>query len=247
MIFEFDLGNSRLKWRLVDAEGGLVATGAAPARADAMAATIAELPAPRRVRGDSVASAQLTQAWLAAVQVRWGLQAELAQSGSSCAGVSNGYREPQRLGADRWLALVAAYKQYQRAVLVVDAGSALTLDLVDDQGQHKGGYIVPGRSLLSESLQLATAGVRFDQVPELASIAPGNDTAGAVSNGSLLALFGTVIAAVAQSRSVLGADFEVVLTGGDGKWLQMQLEQAGEVAGHYCADLVLDGLRWVVP
>lgn len=265
MILEFDLGNSRFKWRLLAEaqegrqpadpykEGGarpgsavVIAGGAVEADIAAMRQVMVELGAPpRRVRGSSVASAQMEDALTQAVRSQWGIDIELAGSAAECAGVRNGYRDPARLGVDRWLALVAAYRRRGQAVLVVDAGSALTMDLVDAGGCHLGGYITPGRRLLLEGLRSSTARVRF-AAADLRADGPGRDTAAAVEGGVRIALRGALREAMEIAVSRLG-DFDLVLTGGDVDWLLHGAELQGASRAERVPDLVMDGLRWAVP
>src|SRR4029077_2103024 len=76
-------------------------------------------------------------------------------------GVRNGYAETWRLGADRWVAMLGAHARYPgRALWVVDVGTALTVDLLDEHGRHRGGLLVPGPALMVESLLRRTAGIR---------------------------------------------------------------------------------------
>jgi len=80
---------------------------------------------------------------------------------AEAAGVRNGYKEPWRLGADRWAALIGARHEYPgRALCIVSIGTAMTIDLLAGNGQHRGGIITPGPLLMIESLLEHTAGVR---------------------------------------------------------------------------------------
>ncbi len=61
-----------------------------------------------------------------------------------CAGVTSAYQQPQRLGVDRWLALLGGYSMGVTDAMIIDAGSAITVDLLKKDGQHLGGAILPG-------------------------------------------------------------------------------------------------------
>lgn len=122
------------------------------------------------------------------------------------------YDMPERLGIDRWLALLPL--RDQSSAIVVDAGTAFTLDVLK-HGRHIGGYILPGLSLQRDVLAQQTAAVQFARA-ELADISLGLNTAACVGHGSLRAL-------VALTESVL-ADYPLasrkpVLTGGDAEFL----------------------------
>ena len=243
MILEFDIGNSALKWRLLDESARVVERGLVPAGdgLDGIPVSVAV----DRVRLASVADAQVTDAIAAQVKARWGRVAEVASTGRECAGLKNSYREPARMGVDRWLAMLAAYHRYRRAVLVVDAGTALTLDFVDDSGQHAGGYILPGQQLTQRSLLTETRRVRFSE-PGEAELAPGCSTAAAVRNGAWLALGASADYAARQSRQRWCDDFALVITGGDGALLANGLADSGQ-ASQLVPDLVFDGLAIALP
>ena len=66
--------------------------------------------------------------------------------------VKNGYREPSSLGVDRWMVVLAAYHRCSGTALVIDLGTAITLDYIRSDGQHLGGYIVPGTHLSQRAL-----------------------------------------------------------------------------------------------
>jgi type III pantothenate kinase len=77
--------------------------------------------------------------------------------------VVNAYTEPKRLGIDRWLGVLAAYHHFQSDLVLVDAGTALKVDVVAANGQHEGGYIVPGMALMESSLIDNTGRIRFSE------------------------------------------------------------------------------------
>jgi type III pantothenate kinase len=79
-------------------------------------------------------------------------------------GVRNGYEDPSLLGVDRWLAVIGAYHRVRGACVVADIGTAATIDVVAADGQHGGGFIVPGPALMVASLVSGTSdlGVRHE-------------------------------------------------------------------------------------
>jgi type III pantothenate kinase len=87
------------------------------------------------------------------------------KSKSIQAGISNSYEQPERMGIDRWLAMIASYKLVDnKGIVVVDAGSALTIDVVNQKGIHQGGYIVPGMAMAQSALFSNTEQVkRYDE------------------------------------------------------------------------------------
>ncbi|NNE38037.1 MAG: type III pantothenate kinase, partial [Gammaproteobacteria bacterium] len=71
----------------------------------------------------------------------WGLVPEFIDVCDKVSGVTNGYKYVDQLGVDRWMAIIAAWNIVQNNVMVVDIGSAMTIDLVNKEGVHLGGYI----------------------------------------------------------------------------------------------------------
>ena len=167
---------------------------------------------------------------------------EFAAATAELAGVTSGYEAPARLGVDRWLALVAAWNAARQAVVVVDLGTAATLDFVTADGRHLGGYIVPGLGLMAAALARDTAGVRVagDLAPHLG---PGRNTAQAVRRGSTAMLLDFIEASVGRFADTGDGAPEVFLTGGDAEPLAGRLPFGVRVE----PDLVLDGLALALP
>jgi type III pantothenate kinase len=138
------------------------------------------------------------------------------------------------MGVDRWLAMLAAWQRLHAAVCVVDAGSALTIDLVDSSGQHSGGYIIPGSFLMERALLLDTGRVRFAEQVEY-GLAPGVSTAQAVRHGIALAQVGAVGLAIDRADQPM----QLVFTGGGAQQLRDLLGRDGELV----PELVFDGLE----
>ena len=230
MILQIDLGNSAMKWRFCE-EASIMDRGSLPV-SDGL--VIPELPeAPADVWIASVAGPAANEALTELVSRAWQLSPWFAESTSSACGLTNSYREPERMGVDRWLAMIAAWARLRSAVCVVDAGSALTIDFLDDGGLHRGGYILPGIAMMERSLLGETARVRFGEAPR-DSMSPGTSTEAAVFNGLQLGQVGAIDTALRRC----GEDCAVVFTGGNGH-TAMQLLGCG---GEYVEDLVLDGL-----
>ncbi len=147
----------------------------------------------------------------------------------------NGYVPPGHLGVDRWMALIAARARTREPVIVVSAGTALTVDALDDTGRFIGGVIVPGRVLMRQALLSGTARVR---------VQPGylRDfpvcTEDAVESGLIRALLGTIRAQHDGLAALTGGPPRCLLTGGDAPELLAHLE--GRV--QHVPALVLEGV-----
>jgi type III pantothenate kinase len=161
------------------------------------------------------------------------------------AGVRNGYEQYERLGLDRWLALVGAYQQVRQACLVLDLGTAVTSDFVDADGRHLGGFICPGVPLMRNQLRTHTRRTRYDDrlaKQAIQSLAPGRSTAEAVERGCSLMLQGFVRTQLDMARDYWGGRFVVFLTGGDASLVVNMLPDARVVP-----DLVFIGLAIACP
>ncbi|NQD38394.1 type III pantothenate kinase [Permianibacter sp. IMCC34836] len=233
-----DVGNTRIKWQL-DSADGVIAGAALHGSGDTLAAAPiwAELPARTEVWVASVASATLRAqidalcAQAGCASVHW------AVSAAHMGGLHNSYAEPARLGVDRWLAMLAAWREACGPVVVIDAGSAITVDWVDEHGRHRGGHIVPGVSLLEQALRRGTAAVRAE--PQTSrSVSPGVSTDQAVNQG-VLAMAAGYLRYVLTEAWPGCASARLLLCGGDGPLLEPFLPRPAS----WRAQLVLDGLR----
>lgn len=240
MILEFDVGNTRCKWRLLD-QDICVERG----ELELLASNFHLLPinpAIERIRAACVGGAGLESQLQSWASEKLGLACEFARTQATTAGLTNSYAEPCKMGVDRWLASIAAYHKYQSAVLVVDLGSALNAEVVDQAGQHLGGYIIPGAGLMQRALLLGTEQVRFED--ELSpNLYPGKSTAEAVSYGIAVALVGATKQIIEQAGQYLPAGFNIVLTGGGAGVVRPYLPDNVD----WQPDLVMDGLRWLLP
>lgn len=236
MILDIDVGNSSVKWRLRGSNG---AEQSGRFGHDEVTAGLTRLNSARlaKIRVCSVVASvtEIIRGWGEAN----GKEVRVAAVKDGAGGIRCGYRDPARLGIDRWLAMLAARQRCQAAILVIDAGTALTADLVDADGFHLGGYIVPGLAAMTKALGDHTWGVRVDRAAS-ASVDPGRATEEAVNHGCLLAALGLVEALLA--RHGVGSVF---LTGGDAEPLARVLRLGDNRQGLeiiVAPNLVLDGL-----
>jgi len=149
----------------------------------------------------------------------------VAKTSQHACGVECAYQNPRQLGIDRWLAMIGGYQKMNRetdqAIGIVDVGSAITLDVVDPEGRHLGGHILPGKKLLSESL-LNTANVSIDNnLPASSGFKLGRSTVDCVNFGVEQMMFGYLINSMVASNREYGVN-QWVITGGDsGYWLKL--------------------------
>ncbi|MEW6444817.1 MAG: type III pantothenate kinase [Pseudomonadota bacterium] len=240
-----DAGNSRLKWRLV--ENGRVVSQAAcdhrGRRADeVLAQAWAVLPEAREIFVANVAGDGVRRAIEDHAAHRWpGARLVMLSGRTGAPDVRVAYTDPTRFGIDRLAALVAARALRPGCpVLVVDAGTAVTIDALDARGRHLGGLIMPGRRLLSEALGGGTSalGAALDSRVECADEELQVSTAAGIEAGIRRMLCSGVWGAIAAIQARGEAPFEVILTGGDAA----EVDACGEGAREIRADLVLDGV-----
>jgi type III pantothenate kinase len=220
MILELDCGNSFIKWRVLDVNAGVVVAQGASGTVVDLINEIPDLVGANatHVRLVSVRGDRETDELCMYLSDALGIDVKRASPSAQLGGVVNGYVDHERLGMDRWLAMVGAFQFKRNAMMVIDLGTAITVDLVDSQGMHLGGYIVPGISLLRHQLHTHTRRISYSLEDVAASrcvTAPGRTTAEAVERGCLLMLRGFVSSQILQAEEYLGADFEIYATGGD--------------------------------
>lgn len=246
MILELDCGNSFIKWRVISPDGReRICAGIVDSDDGLFEALAGSGVKVQRCRLVSVRSDAETEQLVTRLKASLGVEVVCAQSSSQVGGVRNGYHDYQRLGLDRWLALLGGYHLGQRACLVVDLGTAVTADFVSADGEHLGGFICPGLPLMRDQLSTHTRRIRYDREVALAALQvlePGRSTAEAVERGCLLMLRGFVAEQLAQARSRFPGGFEVFLTGGDAELVRDAVPEAQVVP-----DLVFVGLAIACP
>jgi type III pantothenate kinase len=225
-----DCGNTRLKWGLRDGDAW-TAQGALPlADAETLDEVLPQRPA--RIVACNVAGADVAQALvLAADRLRAPLA--WAHAHAQQCGVTNGYERPTQLGADRWAALIGAWQLQRGACVVVNAGTATTIDVLDAAGVFLGGLILPGLTLMRAALASGTAALplaegRYRDLP-------GN-TDDAILSGSLHATLGAIERSFRHVAAAPGAC--CLLSGG----AVFELEALLALPSRRIDNLVLEGL-----
>lgn len=229
-----DAGNTVLKWAAVDA--GQWRVHGRSDYADWSSLKV-ELTAGADCFIASVADPE-REATLAALLDEAGLTAVWLKAEAGFGDLENRYREPLQLGVDRWMGLISARERTRDAVLVVSAGTALTIDALSADGVFLGGVIVPGFKLMQQALQQGTA--RVAEVAGEVQTFP-RATADAVHSGILAALCGAIRQQYAQLAEAIGSPPHCLLTGGDAAMLLPHLNLPAELA----PALVLEGIHRV--
>ncbi|GMU42756.1 MAG: type III pantothenate kinase [Xanthomonadales bacterium] len=232
-----DLGNSRLKWAVLDAAGRHDGEPVAHTHAG-LGDLTAMRTAARGAQGAWISSTahSLTQGLIDAVAQTLRCPTNVYASPKEDLGIRSAYDLPHTLGTDRFLAMAGVRAQRSGPFLLVDAGTAMTIDLVDEGGQHLGGLIVPGPALMRDALHRGTAGIRTGEAPRLREFARSTDDA--VWSGGCLACVALVGHAWRHAAMGVGAEVELLLTGGALPLLETHLS----LPHQRLANPVLDGL-----
>lgn len=225
MILLLDLGNTRLKFALLDGDD-FIRRGAFAWDAD-IAHELSALwngwPAPRRIVGASVVDAARETAVAVAAGKAFDLEPTWVRTPAQACGVSNAYAEPQRLGVDRFLAMVDAFAAGRAPCVLASVGTALTLDALDADGRHLGGWIAPGPLLMQQSVLGATAQVRPEHPGTVRDLA--DNTADGLASGCWQACAALVERFVDRAAPQLGGAPRLTLGGGDADVLAPMLDR----------------------
>lgn len=215
MILCLDAGNTRLKWGLWDGKGWQGSGALAHAET---ARLIDALPVrPSRLLACNVAG-EAVAARIRALSASLSAPLEWFRSSAAAGGVTNGYDNPAQLGADRWAALIGAHALHDGPALVVMAGTATTIDVLDATGVFRGGLILPGLELMRQALARNTAGLpvahgSYSDLP--------TNTDDAIVSGALQATLGAI---ERMRRRLMSADFLCLLSGGAAEVLAGHLD-----------------------
>lgn len=231
-----DIGNTRLKWGVED-QNRVQFRGVIDYRqqnfADVVFSAWRNLNSPNALVISSVGSTEIVEQLMSLAKSLWtGVDIMLASSAAQGGGVSNAYRQPEKLGVDRWVSLLALRHYYPGRSCVIDCGTAITLDFLDETGRHLGGLISPGLSLMKQSLKQGTSDLPFSDTEQALGLA--DHTEAAIYSGTLYSAIGLIEHVLAEQ------DYpeQVVITGGDGPLIARNLAVRTVVE----PDFVLKGL-----
>jgi type III pantothenate kinase len=208
VIVAVDVGNSALKLAIVDGADVLDRTSLPTAGADPamVAARIERLQRERRARPTVLALASVVEGWtgrLVRIARELGMDPLVADAASIPIVV--GTAQPERTGPDRIIAAWAAMVLRGAPVLVVDLGTATTVDAVDRDGVFRGGAIMPGLELSLRALASGT-----DRLPDVRLAEPawalGDDTSSAMLSGVVLGQLGAIRELATRMRLELDED-----------------------------------------
>ena len=208
-----DIGNTRLKWATGHSPDNLNPGQIIPnaeLSTDSLKRLWRIIGAPKQVVVSQVGSSDFLEQVKSTARELWpDIEIITVKSAAFAHGLTNGYQDPESLGIDRWLGILAAYHKYKQALCVVGCGTAITLDIVDNSGQHLGGLISPGLHLMKQVLAIGTAKLAFSSAHYHLGLA--NHTEAAIYNGTLAAACGLID----HTLKNYPVQMPLILTGGD--------------------------------
>ena len=242
-MLTIDIGNTRIKWGvwredvLVESGGQVYGTSGLEL-GDSLDRCFESLSQQAVVVASCVAGDAIRESvrqWFAS---HWQCQLRFVAVEPEGFGVINGYDQWQQLGVDRWLAIIAAYRKYPgHPLCVIDAGTAITLDVVEKEGRHLGGLIMPGLNMMCQSLHQGTHAI--GQVNQARQTELGRSTPNAVLSGCLGLLRNGLAGLCRAHQDRYEGELLHVVTGGDAE------KVVGDIPGDCRLEpnLILYGLR----
>ncbi|HJV96768.1 MAG TPA: type III pantothenate kinase [Albitalea sp.] len=239
-----DVGNTRLKWAQYASPqpgAGLLAHGAIfLEQIDNLADTEWKQLAPPTSMLGSIVAGEGVRRRVEEQMELWDIAPRWVVSSAHAAGVTNGYDHPNRLGTDRWVALIGARhhvlaRGVPRAALVVMVGTAVTVDALGASGRFLGGLILPGFGLMLRALEMGTAGLK---APTGEVVDFPTNTSDALMSGGAHAMAGAVERMHRRLRAHAGEEPVLLMTGGAAVKLAPIVDLPFETVDH----LIFEGL-----
>ena len=234
-ILTIDSGNTYIKWGLHDYRGWVCQGRVKQDDSVILDQSWQSLPEPAFIIGSNVAD-KVVRETLTRLCSRWKTKSCWITAVQSQCGVRNLYSDPAQLGSDRWASLVAAWNQQLQASLVINIGTAMTIDVLSDTGSFLGGVILPGPKLMFEALKAHTAipyddSGLFQQLPDC--------TDDAIYSGVVQSLVGAIERMKHVLNIRLGYSVQnCILSGGASSLILPHLGTQAKVVNN----LVLEGL-----
>ena len=244
-----DIGNTRLKWGCennlrIEQTGFLDSARLSRSGLDDGMSSIAK---PKSVWVSSVGSLASHKVLVEWLLQRYQLNAQVVKVRQPVAGFSNAYADLDALGVDRWVAAIGARECAQvegavresakpKNIIIIDVGTAITIDCLTADNIFQGGVIYPGYRLMHDSLVGGTVGIKseFFETDQII----GKTTSECVNSGIAFGVAGAVERIVVEMQESIGAATQIVVTGGGAQAL---LDKA-RLDARYEPNLVLQGL-----
>lgn len=232
MKLVIDAGNSRIKWASVI--NGEFKFGGAQLWKERSFSDVADelwagIATPSAIYVANVAGQDFARALEVWVKSHWNCKVEFLKLQLEQCGVRNQYATPFELGADRWADAIAAWHKYQHAVAIFDAGTSITLDIIDHDGNLLGGTITPGINLMINSLLKGanglrdTLGIPREELRTIPLELDGKNTRDNILSGCILPAVAYLEYAAHKLQQKFGDKFTCLVVGGDSDILMSHL------------------------
>lgn len=236
-----DIGNNRIKWATLDDNGLSESrfferkTTGLKTQFNKVWKSLKNIDAiwVSNVAGDKIAT-QLSE-W---AEKTWQISPVFISAEAKRFGVVNAYDKPETLGVDRWLGLVAVRQHLQKACCIIDCGTAITVDILTDDGQHQGGFILPGLGLMRSTLAAGTDALT-ENTDDVAFNLLATNTYSAIQAGTLYSITATLENLIRDLQQNFDDQIRFVISGGDADAIQPLLPDSVE----HDSDIVLKGLK----
>jgi len=248
VILTVDIGNSRIKWASWESEK-IVARGVSPYASDEgleafdklfSALKITSSEKPLRVYAVCVAGDEMSQALSDWVMRQWQLKVDYLKTQKQFKSIINAYENPEQHGVDRWAAVVAGHLDNPGfSVCVISAGTAITVDMVNKNGQHLGGYILPSFNTMHAALLADTVNVKSTYSMQFHSHSVPDNTNDAVNYGLHKLLQAGLRDLCQFAKTKMDEPMRIILTGG---FANIILDYPDMPAMLHKPDLVMQGL-----
>lgn len=188
----------------------------------------------------SVKAGELTElisAWAESYKVN----VNFVESEKQRFGITNSYQEPKSLGVDRWLTLIGASILHPKcAVIIIDAGTATTVDVLDKDGTHQGGLILAGIDLMLSQLTSNTSKVKFE-ISSSTNIGLGKSTTECVNNAAWAATIAMINSSIKEAENLYNIERCILLGGNARRVLPFIRNENSET--NIIDDLIFEGLK----
>jgi len=243
MILTVDIGNSRIKWASWQADK-IVARGVVAYTADKSADVFDELfsvvEKPAFIFAVCVAGNKLSTGLDEWSKQYWQLDVEYLKTEKQFNNIINAYEKPEQHGADRWAAVVAGYQSCPGfSVCVINAGTAITFDLINKNGQHLGGYILPSYVTMHKALLADTANVKSAFNVQFYEHSVPNNTNDAVNQGLHKLLQAGIREICRFANQKMDSPMQIIISGGFAKTILAYPDMPVMI---HQPDLVMQGL-----
>jgi len=244
MIITVDIGNSRIKWAAWQADTivgrGVEAYTKQDKREAVLEKLFSTVKNPSHVFAVCVADSQYQLALEKWSRRHWQRDVEYLKTSKHYKTIINAYDDPSQHGADRWAAVVASHQHYPYfSICVISAGTAITFDLIEKNGVHRGGYILPSYGMMHRALLVDTTNVKSEADAQFHPGVVPDNTNDAVNQGLHKLLQAGIRALCEQAEQAMEAPVKIVICGGAA---EMIMAYPGLPTMIHEPDLVMQGL-----